>query len=319
MLSLRRKLIMLALASCTPLTAYADPPLSIVVAAAPGGASDILARLLSQKLQPILKRTVVVENRPGANSIVGAAYVANAHADGSVVLLADKTTVALNPILQNKLPYSAKALRAVADLARVDFFFAVRSEAPYRTWADMLAYAKRNPGGVSVATTGAGSGSHISLELMGRKFDTSFTNIPYKGMAPAVQAVMGGNTDAVLSGPEGVVADQSSHRMVLLAVSSESRSKLAPDVPTLKELGYEDAFILPTGFTLYAPVATPDQTVDELNHAIKLALQDPDILDRLDRDGLALDYQDVATSTQRMSEWSKKLANIVADLKITLY
>lgn len=320
MSSLKLKFVMLlALASCMPIAVSANTaPLSIVVAATPGGASDILARLLSQKLQPILKRTVVVENKPGANAIVGATYVANAQADGTTLLLADKTTVALNPVLQKKLPYSAKALRAVADLARIDFFFAARKEAPYHTWAEMLSYAKRNPGRVSVATTGLGSGSHISLELMARKFDTSFINVPYKGMTQAVQAVMGGNTDAALSGPEGVVADQSSNRMQLLAVSSESRSKLAPNVPTLKELGYEDVLILPTGFTLYAPANTPDRMVDELNRAIGQALQDPEILSRMDGYGLTLDYQDVATSTLRMNEWGEKLSNIVADLKIKL-
>lgn len=290
---------------------------SIVVPAATGGALDNLTRLVAQKLQPVLGSTVVVENRPGANAVVGTTYVSKADTNGGLLLLADRTTVAVNPLLYSKLPYDANAITGISDIAKLDFFFVVRSGAPYKTWEEMAAFARANPGKISVGTPGTGSAPHLSMELVGRSIGAKFTHVPYRGMGPAVNDILGGNIDAVIMGPE-VWQHISGGRIRVLASGAEKRAPLLPDTPTLRELGFTEPLLLPTTFALFAPTGTSDAKLDMLNAAIRKVMADPDLIARFE----ALYIQPVASSPadvqKDVAQLRDRMAKVIREVGVTL-
>lgn len=305
--TLRRCLRASLFSLCLPLTALAQNPdvTTLVVPAAAGGGADILARLLAQKLGPLLDTSVVVDNRPGANSAIGIAAVTRAKPDGTTLLLADRTTTIVNPLRLSKLPYDPAGLIPVTDVAQLDFLFVAGVAAPFSTWQEMLAYAKANPGKVSVGSSGVGSGAHLSLELLAREAGASFVHVPYKGMSPALQDVMGGVIDGLIAGPAVVMPQLDSGKIRLLAQGASQRSPQFPDTPTVAELGITKTILLPVTFTVFAPQGTPPATVARLQEALHQATRDPDTVQRfasMALTPLANTPAEVASDSARLSQ-----------------
>ena len=283
----RRTVLAAALAACAlPGAAlaqgtYPDKPIRIIVSFPPGGAADQIARAVSQPLQQALGQTVVVENRAGANGNIAGEFVAKAGADGYTLLMSSGGTVSINPHLYPRMPFDpAKDLQPVAAAARVLVFLEVNPQkVPVNSAKEFLAYVKANPGKLTFGTPGNGSSPHLAAEMMKTQASVFATHIPYRGAAPAMQDLLGGQIDFMFDPGIGLQHVKAG-KLKLLAVGSPKRSPQFPDVPTLDESGLK-GFDADTWFGFYAPGATPQPVVAKLNTEINKILRSPAFIERM--------------------------------------
>jgi tripartite-type tricarboxylate transporter receptor subunit TctC len=286
----RRLLLALALCSIHPLAtaqeAWPAKPIRIVVPFAAGGTSDVLARLIGEKLLASLKQTVLVENKAGAGGVIGADSVAKSPADGYTVLLGTIASHAINPALQPKMPYNATTdFAPVILLGSISNVLLVGATQPYKNVAELIAAARARPGSLSFASAGQGSSQHMSGELFKLLAGAELTHIPYKGSAPAIQDVIGGQVPASFETVTVAAPHIQAGKVRALAVTSGKRSAALPDVPTLQEAGVRD-FDVASWQAFYAPAGTPPAIVQRLNGEIGKILALPDVKARLDSLGL---------------------------------
>ncbi|MCK9514363.1 MAG: tripartite tricarboxylate transporter substrate binding protein [Pigmentiphaga sp.] len=267
--------------------AWPNGPVTMIVPSSPGSAPDVLARKLSEKLGSTLKVPVMVENRPGANGVIGASAIATAKPDGQTIMLYDRLVMIVNPILLDKLPYDPAALQGVADVAGVNLVFVCGAKQPFNTWEEMIAAARAKPGELSVGTGGRGSVHHLSVARVEQHYGVDMIDVPYKGMAPATVALLGGEIDCIVSGQETVIDHVRAGTLKVLAIGAEERSKLLPEVPTLKELGAPADLLVPTSFVIYVPTGTPAPVMDEIHKAMSDALEDDAIVEYFASRGLS--------------------------------
>ncbi|MBL0729920.1 tripartite tricarboxylate transporter substrate binding protein [Piscinibacter sp. HJYY11] len=288
----RRHLLLTALAlSHTPLAfaqdAWPSKPIRIVVPFAAGGTSDVLARLIGEKLQVALKQTVLVENKAGAGGVIGADAVAKSPGDGYTLLLGTIASHAINPALQPKMPYNAvNDFAHVILLGSISNVLLVGAAQPYKTVPELIAAAKKSPGSISFASAGQGSSQHLSGEMFKLLTGADITHVPYKGSAPAIQDVIGGQVPMSFETVTVAVPHIQSGKVRALAVTSAQRSAALPDVPSLQEAGVA-GFDVASWQAFYAPAATPPAIVNRLNAEIAKILAMPDVKARLDGLGLA--------------------------------
>ena len=241
---------------------------SLVVPYPPGGTSDVIGRQLAQRLREELGQTFVVENKAGAATAIGAAYVARAPKDGYTLLLSAGTTFTVNPNFNDKLPYKLDDFEAVAPVATVPFAFVVKKDFPGRTSKEYVAYAKANPGKINNATNGQGSMVHLLGELIATGLDVKLTQVHYKGAAPATMDMIGGVIDANVEALTSAVPNVNAGQYRALAVLSLERLPLMPEVPTFGELGYP-SIVGETWFAVFAPLGTPRPVLDKLNAVLR--------------------------------------------------
>jgi tripartite-type tricarboxylate transporter receptor subunit TctC len=254
--------------------AWPSRPIKLVVPFAAGGTSDVLARTLAEKLQGALKQTVIVDNKAGAGGVIGADSVAKAPADGYTILLGTIASHAINPALQPKMPYDAlKDFAPVDLLGSISNVLLVGATQPYKTVKDLTAAAKAKPGSVAFASAGQGSSQHMSGELFKLLAGAELTHIPYKGSAPAIQDVIGGQVPMSFETVTVALPHIQSGKVRALAVTSAKRSPALPDTPTLQEAGIA-GFDVASWQAIYAPAGTPP--------AIGAATQRRDREDRCD-------------------------------------
>lgn len=259
---------------------YPSRPIRIVVGASPGGGIDIVARELGQKITALTKQPVVVENRPGASTTIGGAAVAAAQPDGYTVFMAS-TSFAIAQALYKKLPYDAiKDFAPVTLVASGPLVLTVHPGNPARDLQELLAWAKTKPGKPSFGSAGPGTSVHLAGELLRLNMGLDYVHVPYKGGAPATQALMSGEVDMVFDVLTANLPQIKAGRVKAIAVTSQKRSPLLPDVPTLLESGYRDAEIA-GWYGLLAPAATPKPIVASLHALVVKALADPDLRAKL--------------------------------------
>ncbi|KYG25193.1 MFS transporter [Bradyrhizobium sp. AT1] len=258
---------------------YPSRSVKWVVPYAPGGATDLLSRLLCQRLSDRLGQTFVVENKPGAGSNIGTQAVISSAPDGYTLLLTS-TANAINASFDPALPYDfARGIVPVAGVARIPLVLVVNNDLPVKSVADFIAYAKANPGKVSIASSGIGTSLHLSGELFKSMAAVEFTHVPYRGSAPGLTDVMSrqiqGMFDNVTSSFELVRAG----KLRALGVTTRERSEILPDVPAIADTlpGYETSSFYGVG----APHDTPREIVDLLNREIDAALSDAGIKGRI--------------------------------------
>ncbi|MCW5658202.1 MAG: tripartite tricarboxylate transporter substrate binding protein [Burkholderiaceae bacterium] len=310
----------LALGTAWPLAAAAYPerPLKLVVPYPPGGSTDMLGRALAEHLRKELGQPVVVENKPGANSGIGAQAVASAPADGHTLLLATAATMVLNPLLHNKLGYDATQLQPVARVAVTPLVLVARPDGELRTLADVMARAKAQPGRVTFASTGVGSTLHLAGELLQLETGTQMMHVPYKGSAPALTGLMGGETQFFIDSIATSSPLVKGGKLVALAVTSRERLALLPDVPTVAESGVP-RFEASTWFGIVVPKGTPDAAVTRLNAAIASAMRDKGFRDSFEAVGLIIpEPMSVADFRALITDDSAKWAQIIKAKKISL-
>jgi tripartite-type tricarboxylate transporter receptor subunit TctC len=287
----RRKLLQAALAaSATPWLAFAAAPawptrpVRIVVPFTPGGSTDILGREIAQKLTEALGQPFVVENKPGAGGSIGAAAVASAPPDGYTLLMGHIGTLAVNPSLYKTLPYDPRtAFAPVALVARVPNVLVVNPNVPARTVAELVALAKAKPGSLRYASGGNGSAAHIAMEYFKLRTQTDIGHIPYKGTAPAVADVIGGQVEVIMTGVPAVLQQVKAGKLRAIAVSSAKPVGSLPDVPTIAAV-YPD-FEAVQWYGVVAPAKTPASVIALLNEEINRALATPALKARLDAEG----------------------------------
>lgn len=270
---------------------YPARNVTIVVPFAAGGSADILSRGVARGLNEIWGRSIVVENRPGAASMIGAEYVANSDPDGYRLLNATSSYPGA-VATRIKLPFDpAGAFVPAAMIARAPFVLAVHPSVPVKTVKEFIAVARQRS--LNYSSSGAGGSNHFAMELLGQMAGFKLTHVPYKGIAPAVVALVGGEVDATIASSPGVMAQVKAGRARAIAVSSAERTPLIPGLPTIAESGVP-GYAYENWWGLFAPAKTPAGIVGTINAAVNKVLRSADMQQLLDREGAAADPVSVA-------------------------
>ncbi len=259
---------------------YPTKPIRIVVPYAPGGATDIMARLVAQKLSEILGQPVLVDNKPGANTGIGAEAVAKSSPDGYTLMFTNDATFVLNPALWTTLSYNmTRDFVPVATVAYLNLSMVVAESLPVKNFAELVAWTKSKSGTISYGSYGVGSQAHLMGEMFKKLTATDIVHVPYKGSAPAVTDVIGGQVVFTFPAIPTVRGFLETGKLKALAISGEKRSPLLPEVPTFKELGYKDMDI-GAWYAFFAPSGTPREVVARLNAAVATMLSNQEFVDR---------------------------------------
>ena len=284
-LPLRRALIAGALAAPFATRAQAARTLRIVVPFTPGGSTDILARAIAPKLALALGQNVIIDNKPGAGGSLGAAEAAKAEPDGNTLLMGHIGTLAVNPSIYPALPYDPlKSFVPVAFVARVPNVLVVNAATPIRSLADLVTAARAQPGRMTYSSGGNGSAAHITFEYLKLMTRIFVLHIPYRGTAPSVTDLLGGQVDCTFTGAPALIAHVKSGRLRAIAVSSPQRIAVLPDVPTVAESGYA-GFEADQWYGLVAPAGTSASVIARLNAEVNKALALPDVAQQLAIEG----------------------------------
>jgi len=259
---------------------YPEDSITMIVPFPPGGASDNTARIVSAKLEEILGQPVVVENRPGANGAIGADVVARAEPDGYTLMTASIGTFAINAALRDDLPYDPLEFDLLTQLVRTPNVLVTRTDFPAEDAKGFIDYLKQNPDGVTFASSGPGSSDHLTAELFWQATGTTGIHIPYKGGAPAITDLLGGNVDASFQNYGSVAKQLEAGQMKVLAVATEERIPQLPDTPTLAEAGVPDVVVY-SWQAMAGPKGMPEEVKTKLAAALKEALSQPDVQEGL--------------------------------------
>ena len=280
---------LMSLALLTPLaqaqSPYPSKPIRLIVPFTPGGSTDILARSIGQELTKAWGQSVIVDNVPGAGGSIGADKAAKAPADGYTLLMGHIGTLAVNPNLYPKLPYNpVKDFAPVAWVARVPNILVVHPAVPVKSVQDLVAYAQSKPGQLSYGSGGNGSAANLATEYFKMQTGTSIVHIPYRGTAPAVTDLIGGQIQLLFTGAPAVLGHIKSGQLHALAVSSPKRLDAMPELPTVAESGYKN-FEADQWYGVVAPAGTPKDIVQKLNLQINAALNTLELKKRLSAEG----------------------------------
>jgi tripartite-type tricarboxylate transporter receptor subunit TctC len=274
-------LLTLVFATAAPAQDYPTRPVRLVVAFPPGGPTDFVARLLADKLKGILGQSVLVENKSGANAAIGADHVAKSDPDGYTLFFTTISAVVMNPHLRADLPYDP--LRDFAPVTRVVVtkeVLVVNAKSPIKTAKELIDLAKDKNGGLPMASTGVGSLPHLALELFQQSAGIKVVHVPYRGAAPAVTDILGGQVLGCFLDLPVVMPQITSGNLRALGIASAKRDEVLPDVPTLDEQGYRDVYA-DNWYALFAPARTPQAVIARLNGAFTAALNDAEVRRKL--------------------------------------
>ena len=264
---------------------YPAKPVKLVVPFPPGGSLDITGRLLAQRLSEMWGQSVVVENKPGAGGNIGADMVAKSPPDGYTILMGALSTHAVNPNLYTKMPYdAAKDFVPITLIATTPNVLVVNASSPVNNVKEFIVYTKANPGKLSFGSGSNGSAGHLAGELYKVETGTDSVHIPFKGGAPATQALLAGDTQFMFDNLANAMAQVKAGKLKALAVTTAQRSKLVPDLPTMAEAGLP-GFDIATWYGLFAPAGTPPAIVAKWNADVTKILTTPDVRDKLLADG----------------------------------
>jgi len=264
--------------------AWPSKPIRLVIGFAPGGAADYVARTIADPLGRVLGQTVTVDNRAGAGSSLAADFVAKAPADGYTLLIASPSSISVNPALNPKLSYSAKDLLPVTRVTTSPLVVAVNPGAGINTFQELIATAKAKPGVLNYTTSGNGSAPHLGAAHFSKVAGVEMVHIPYRGGAPAIQAVVAGDAQLTFGTPPSVLPMVQAGRLKALAVTSANRTPLVPDVPGTIEAGLP-GYSLSFWYGFFVPVGTPPEVTKRLFDATQQVMQRPDVKAALAREG----------------------------------
>jgi tripartite-type tricarboxylate transporter receptor subunit TctC len=282
---LRRSTMILSFAAALPLAAAAsvaefpDHAIRVIVSVPAGGGVDTVTRIVTDKMRAKLGQPLVVENKPGVSGSLAAESVFKAEPDGYTLLASQPAPITTAPFLYKSLNYTPAELIPVAIMSHVPNVVLVRKDFPANTVAELIAYAKANPGKINYASQGIGTTSHTTAELFQSITGTKLTHVPYKGTAPAVNDLLAGNVDLMFNELATSLELHKSGRARILAVTVKERLPSLPDIPTLEELGIHGC-ISDTWHAITAPPKTPPEIVGKLNGAANAAMHDPALRER---------------------------------------
>lgn len=258
--------------------AYPNRPITWVVPFTPGGITDSGSRIVAKALSDRINQPVLVENRPGAGGVVGTEYVARSKPDGYTMVYGTAGTIATNPVLYKNLSFDTrKDLVAVHGMGESPVVIVVNPQRPYKTVAELIEYAKKNPEKVNYASAGAGTTTHLSAELFQQVTGVKLTHIPYKGSIPAMTDVIAGVADIMFDYPVTIMPQEASGKVKSIATLAPKRLAVMPNVPTIAELGYPDAEI-GSWSGIFVAKDTPPELVTKLGAEFAQALKDPAVV-----------------------------------------
>jgi len=292
--------------------AYPSRPISMVVGLPPGGVADLIARPLAFAMEKTLKQRVLVENKTGATGAIGTAAVANAKPDGYTTLMA-LSFISITPeaerLFDRKPPYEMNQLAPIALISADPAVLVVRSDAPWKTVKDFVDDAKKRPAKINFGSSGLYSVNQLAMEIFAHAADIKLWHVPYTGVGPAMTALLGGQIDALASGPSAVIGQVKGGRLKALGSWGEKRLEALPDVPTFKELGFEAEFYIWSG--LFAPAGTPPAVMTALRNAVRSAVEDPDFKNSMAKIRTPISYLDAPEFQKFWDRDAKMLAAAV--------
>ena len=297
--------------------AYPTKSIRLIVPFPAGGATDILARALSQKLGEKIGQTVVVENRPGAGGTIGADAASKSVADGYTLLLATSSTHSIGPAINPKIPYNAETdFTPIAYVASSPNIVVVPNTLPVKTMRELIDYARKNPGKLNYASSGNGTIVHLTTEYFKAQSDTYILHIPYRGTALAIPDLVSGKVDVLFDSFVTGMPHVKDGKLRALAVTSAKRSALAPDMPTVAEVlpGFESV----TWFGVYGPKNMPADLTTKVNQAVNAALADADVKERFARLGAEPAGGTPQAFAAMVKADNAKWKKIIADRKISV-
>jgi len=320
----RRELLALGLAAgaaavTTPAqAAYPEKPVKWIVGYPPGGATDAIARLLNQPMSTILGQPMVIENKPGAGSSLGAMALANSPADGYNIMSADNGTLIINPVVYRSLQYDPdRDFRPVGLYAGINLLLAVRDDSPLRTADDYLKNARSSSDPVAYASPGIGTPLHLAMERLARDANVKLSHVAYKGMAPALTDILAGSVDSIIIDYTTAAEMLRAGKLRALAVFSEARLAALPDVPTMAEQGLP-GFSAGAWHGLIVPKKTPDAVVERLSGALAKAVAAPTVQERYTKLGLDTPPSDPNSFAQRWQSEKDTWQPLIRSLNIKL-
>jgi tripartite-type tricarboxylate transporter receptor subunit TctC len=291
---------------------YPSKPIRLIVPYPPGGPTDLIARAVNEPLAQRLGQQVVIDNRGGATTVIGAELAARAPADGYTLLVATISTLAVNPALQKKLPYDPERdFAAVSMLAAQPYLLATTASLPVTSVSQLIAYAKANPGKLSFASAGVGAGAHLAAELFKYMAKIDVVHVPYKGTGPAITDLIGGHVAYQFGGVSVLMPFVGSGKLRALALSTAKRSAIAPDIPTVAESGLA-GYAMSSWNSLVAPHGAPRQIIERLNAETVAVLNQPEIRERLRLQGVDADPGTPAQLAAHIKAERERFARLIA-------
>jgi tripartite-type tricarboxylate transporter receptor subunit TctC len=323
----RSRFLRVALAvACTAVTGpalsaepYPSKPIRLIVPFPPGGPTDVMGRVVAKVLGDKLKQTVVVENRPGAGGNLGTDTAAKSPADGYTLLLSAVSSLAIAPSLYPKLPYDvARDFTPITRVGITKGAIVAHPSTPFNDLKGLVAYAKANPGKLSYGSSGIGTANHLAGEMLQAAAGIEMEHIPYKGTAPLVQDLLGGQLPlSIESSLSSAAANVKSGKLKGIAIITATRAPLLPDVPTVAEQGYP-GFDVPIWFGLLGPANLPKDIVTLLNEAVVEGLKSPEAVERFAQIGA----EPSTTTPEQFAEYIRaegvRWGKVIRDAKITL-
>lgn len=325
--SLRRSLLatacigfatVVAIPASAQTAAYPNRPITLVVPFAAGGTTDIIGRIVADGLSKKLGQSVVVDNRGGAGGNIGAAAVASAKPDGYTLLMGYNGTNAINPSLYGKLSWDPiKSFEPLSMIARVNNAVVVHPSLPIKTLPELVSYARANPGALNYGSAGAGSIFHLAGEMLEQQTGIRMTHVPYKGAAPALTDLMGGQIQVMFTTIPTALQHIKSGKVRAIGVTGDKRSPLFADLPTARESGYP-AMVVDSWFAVFAPKGLPPELQTRLGNALREVIADPATQQKLEQQGAT---PQPSTAVELADILSKDLVTwkaIIATAKVAL-
>lgn len=297
---------------------FPSQPLKLVVPAAPGGSTDILARSLAQTIQQQTGATVIVDNRSGAGGAIGVAAVVYAVADGYTLLVTVPDGITVLPHLRKDIPYQPlRDLVPICFMAETPWLFAVTSSLPAKTMKELVQIATAKPGSIRYASPGVGTSAHLITERLRSESKTDMLNVPYKGSAPATAAVVNGEVDLIATSPINLTSFMESGKLRGLAVTSSQRLPTLSNIPTMIESGFP-GFSASAWFGVFAPAGLPAERADQLNKIIAAAVAHADFQRQVAIMGLSPRSLSRAEFTEFVAADSARWKEVIDESKVTI-
>lgn len=303
--------------SATAADTYPSMPIKLVVPFSAGGQSDIVARLIAERLQSGLGQPMIIENVAGAGGMIAAARVLRADPDGYTLLMPNASTLTMVPHLQKDAPVKPDSFAPISTVSQFPLVLVVNSQSPYKTLKDVIAAAKAAPQALTFASPGYGTTPHLMGELLNREADVALTHVPYKGGAPALNDLIAGRVDIFFEAPATVLPYLQAGKLRALAVTGESRAPLLPEISTVTEQGMPQ-LTLASWSAFVAPPGTPPAVIERLRAEVEKALKSEQLVQKLQERGYGVTTNHPAELAKMIQDEGSRWAQLIKDRNITM-